>query len=80
MIFRATIGDLKKGINAAIKGGISEGAVIVWADQANDGDKYCEELGVPNGTLLFGIEEMKDGEKKCGTLQIQPSRISDILN
>ena len=48
MIFRATIGDLKKGINAAIKGGISEGAVIVWADQANEGDKYWEEFGVPN--------------------------------
>lgn len=76
--FRATLRDLKHGIDVAVKQGVDLDAVILWADQTNNGDRYSRE-GVPNGTILLGIEEHgKDGVLR-GTLRIEPSMLSDIL-
>ena len=77
---RVTIGELKKGLDAAIKDGVSEGAVILWTEATWEGDEYCSRYHIVPGTVLFGLEYFEDGQVERGTLEIQPSKLSEKLN
>lgn len=77
---RVTLEEMRKGLDTAIRRGVSSAATILWADVANEGSAYCEEMDAVPGSLLLGVSFIKDGEIEYGTLQLQPSKISKFLN
>lgn len=77
---RLTVGELAEGLNSAIKRGvIDKTAVILWAEQTNEGDEYCKELDVPNGTVLLGLEMLRNGNVERGTYSICPKKLHTYI-
>ena len=74
-----TIKEIQKALETAVKNGVSEGAVVLWADMVQDGDRYCTECDAVPGSLLLGLEFFDKGQIERGTLQIQPSKLSDYI-
>ena len=73
---RLTVGELAETLSAAIKrGSLDKTAVILWAEQTNEGDEYCKEFDVPNGTVLLGLEMLKNGNVERGTYSICPKKL-----
>lgn len=77
---RVTLAEIKKGLNSCEKNGIPMSAVVLWADQVEEGDCYQTECGGVPGSVIMGVTYTINGEQEYGTLQFMPERISDIIN
>ena len=77
---KVTIQEVIAELNAAIKNGVSPGAVILWADTVEENDNYSKEAEAVPGSLLLGVSFFENGKEVLGTLHLQPSKMSKILS
>ena len=83
---RITLGEMRDALNRVLQDtDVSETAAVMWAEICEEGGQYETDNGASlenaaPGGLVLGIEQLMNGEWVQGILQLQPAKISNLLN